>query len=55
MMDGVEVEVVDADVDALKVMLTLVEPEGAWSLPPLALAPFLFHVRVEIGGGCRCL
>jgi hypothetical protein len=40
----------------LKVMLTLVEPERAWSLPPLALAPVLlpFHVRVEIGGGGGC-
>jgi len=39
-----------------KVMQTPVEPEGAWSLPPLALAPILLplHIRVEIGGGGGC-
>ena len=39
----------------LRVMLTPVEPEEVWSLPPLALAPFLFpftfafRLEVDVG------
>ena len=52
---GVTLRLLMLTLTPLKVMLTLVEAEGAWSLPPLVLAPFPFHVRVEIGGGYRCL
>ena len=41
---------VDADADAPEVMLTQVEPEGARSLPALALLSFFtFALRMEMG------
>ena len=52
---GCDFEVFEADVDAPESGLMLVEPEKAWSLPPLALALFpvlfMFALRLEVEVG----